>query len=56
MRAGVAALEVVGPEVVVGDPVLEHVPEGPRSSRAAGHDGLLGAAPGFEPVIERAGK
>src|SRR5882724_3679756 len=51
---GVAALEVVGPEVVVGDPVLEHVPEGHDHRVLHGHDGLLGAAPGFEPVIERA--
>src|SRR5882724_8253049 len=48
---GVAALEVVGPEVVVGDPVLEHVPEGHDHRVLHGHDGLLGAAPGFEPVI-----
>src|SRR3989442_1698399 len=51
---GVAALEVVGPEVVVGDAMLEHVPEGHDHRVLHGHDGLLGAAPGFEPVIERA--
>jgi len=51
---GVAAIEVVGAEVVVGDAVLEHVPEGYDHRVLHGHDGLLRAAPPFEPVVERA--
>src|SRR5207247_5774185 len=51
---GVAALEVVGPEVVVSDTVLEHVPEGNNHRVLHGDDSLLRAAPRFEPVVERA--
>src|SRR2546427_12853939 len=50
----VTALEVVGPEVLVGHTVLEHVPEGDDHRVLYGHDGLLGATPSFEPVVERA--
>src|SRR6266699_1002765 len=50
----VTALEVVGPEVLVGHTVLEHVPEGDDHRVLHGHDGLLGATPSFEPVVERA--
>src|SRR5437762_6536694 len=51
---GVATLEVVGAEVMVRDAVLEHVPEGDQHRVLDGDDGLLRAAPGFEPVVEDA--
>ena len=50
----VAPGEVVGPEVVVGYAVLEHMPPGPRASRAARPRSLSGAAARFQAVVERA--
>src|SRR5437762_3335666 len=50
---GVAPVEVVGPEVMMRDAALEHVPEGHEHRVLHGDDGLFGPAPSFEPVVER---
>src|SRR5437899_11721216 len=47
---GVAAREVVGPEVVVSDTVLEHVPEGNNHRVRHVDNVLLRAAPRFASV------
>src|SRR6266571_6106571 len=51
---GVAALEVVGPEVMVGDPALEHVPESHDHRVLDGDDSFLRTATPLNAVIERA--
>src|SRR5438128_7611041 len=48
-----ATIKVVDAEVVVGDTVCEHVPEGHEHRVLDGDDGFLRSAPSFEPVIER---
>src|SRR6266545_6384851 len=51
----VASGEVIGPEVLVGHAVLEHVPQGHEHRMLDGDDRLLGpTAPRLEPVEERA--
>src|SRR5205823_1396955 len=49
----VALREVIGPEVVVRHAAREHVPQGHEHGVLDGDDGLLGAAPRFEAVVER---
>jgi hypothetical protein len=51
---GVAPIEIVDAEVVVGDTMLEHVPQGHEHGVRHSDDHLLGATPSFDPVIERA--
>src|SRR6266566_3579478 len=44
------AIEVIAAEVLIHRPVLEHVVDGGKDGGGNGHDGLVGAAPGFDAV------
>src|SRR5436190_6936373 len=48
---GVATVEVVHPEIVVGDAVPEHVPQRHEHRVLDGHDGLFRTPPGLQPMI-----
>src|SRR5712691_9418613 len=50
---GIAAVEVVGAEVVVRHPAFEHVPEGHDHRMLYADNGFFGATSPFEPVVER---
>src|SRR5215468_6742200 len=45
------AIEVIVAEVLVRRAVLEHVVDSGEDGGGDGHDGLLGAAPGFDAVV-----
>src|SRR5438094_586000 len=47
----VAPVEVIGPEILMGHAVLEHMPQGYEHRVLHGHDRLFGAAAGFQPVV-----
>src|SRR5688572_22068855 len=50
----VATVEVVGPEVLMGHTMLEHVPESHEHRVLHGDNRLLGATPRLETVVLRA--
>src|SRR6516165_5979508 len=47
---GGTAIEVIATEVLIHRPVLEHVVDGGKDGGGNGHDGLVGAAPGFDAI------
>src|SRR4051794_31280550 len=42
------AIKVIATEVLIHRPVLEHVVDGRKDGAGDGHDGFVGAAPGFD--------
>src|SRR6202451_4230501 len=50
LLVGRTAIEVIGAEVLVHRPVLEHVVDGGKDRGDDGHDRLLGAAPRFDAI------
>src|SRR5258706_15531953 len=50
LLVGGTAIEVIETEVLIHRPVLEHVVDGGKDGAGNGHDGFVGAAPGFDAV------